>query len=53
VETELDLGDYSEIIRVKRDLTLCELLRRRHPLCLLISIYLLFLLKFVFALSLV
>jgi hypothetical protein len=25
VETELDLGDHLEWIRVKRDLTLCEL----------------------------
>jgi hypothetical protein len=28
VETELDLGDHSERIRVKRDLALCELLNR-------------------------
>jgi hypothetical protein len=28
VETELDLGDRSERIRVERDLALCELLNR-------------------------
>jgi hypothetical protein len=55
VETELDLGDRSERIRVERDPPLCELLNgdvgggqtlgtNLVSLCLLISIYLLFLL---------
>jgi hypothetical protein len=59
VETELDLGDRSEWIRVERDLTLCELHNRgvgircgwpnfRKKSCVLVSlilIYFLFLFK--------
>jgi hypothetical protein len=63
VETELDLVDRSEWIRVERDLTLCELYNRdvgilcgwpnfKKKSCVfvpLISIYFLFLFKFVLA----
>jgi hypothetical protein len=63
VETELDLGDRSNRIKVERDPTLCELLNRdvgnlcgwpnfRNKSCVFCacpSIYLLFLLKFVLA----
>jgi hypothetical protein len=66
VESELDLGDCSEWIRVERDLPLCELhngdvgilcgwLNFRKKSCVfvpLILIYFLFLLKFVLAWSL-
>jgi hypothetical protein len=62
VETELDLGDRLEWIRVERDTTLCELhngdvgiicgwsnFRRKSCVFVpLISIYFLFLFKFVF-----
>jgi hypothetical protein len=61
VQTELDLGDRSEWIRVKRDLTLCDLhngdvfilcgwsnLEKKSCVFVpLISIYFLFLFKFV------
>jgi hypothetical protein len=63
VETELDVGDRSEWIRVERDLALCELHNQdvgilcgwpifRKKSCVfvpLISIYFLFLFKFVLA----
>jgi hypothetical protein len=63
VETELDLGDRSEWIRVERDLALCELHNRgvgilcgwlnfEKKSCVfvpLILIYFLFLFKFVLA----
>jgi hypothetical protein len=63
VEIELDLGDHSEWIRVERDSALCELHNRdvdiicgwpnfRKKSCVfvpLISIYFLFLFKFVLA----
>jgi hypothetical protein len=63
VETELDLADRSEWIRVERDLALCELYNRdvgilcgwpnfKKKSCVfvpLISIYFLFLFKFVLA----
>jgi hypothetical protein len=63
VETKLDLSDHSERVRVERDMALCELLNgdvgnicgwlnfenKSCLLCLLISIYLLFLLKFALA----
>jgi hypothetical protein len=63
VETELDLGDRSEWIRVERDPSLCELhnggigifcgwLNFERKSCVfvpLISIYFLFLFKFVLA----
>jgi hypothetical protein len=63
VETELDLGDRSEWIRVERDLALCELHNRdvgilcgwpnfEKKSCVfvpLISIYFLFLFMFVLA----
>jgi hypothetical protein len=66
VKTELDLGDHSEWIRVERDLTLCELhngdidilcgwLNFRKKYCVfmpLISIYFIFLFKFILAKSL-
>jgi hypothetical protein len=61
VETELDLGDHSEWIRVERDPALCDLHNRdvdilcewanfRKKSCVLVPlilIYLLFLFKFV------
>jgi hypothetical protein len=63
VETELDLGDHSEWIRIERDMTLCELhnedvgilcrwLNIGKKSCVfvpLILIYFLFLFKFVLA----
>jgi hypothetical protein len=63
VETEVDLGDHSEWIRVERDLTLCELHngdvgilygwpnfgKRSYVFVPLISIYFPFLFMFVFA----
>jgi hypothetical protein len=63
VKTELDLADRSEWIRVERDLALCELYNRdvgilcgwpnfKKKSCVfvpLISIYFLFLFKFVLA----
>jgi hypothetical protein len=66
VETKLDLGNHSEWIRVKRDLALCELHNRDVGIlcgwmnfgkksCVfvpLISIYFLFLFKFVLAYNL-
>jgi hypothetical protein len=61
VEIELDLGDHLELIRVKRDLTLCELhngdvgilyrwlnfIKKSCVFVPLILIYFLFLFKFV------
>jgi hypothetical protein len=63
VEIELDIGDCSEWIRVERDLTLCELHngdvgtfcgwpnfgKKSCVFVPLISIYFLFLFKFIFA----
>jgi hypothetical protein len=63
VETEVDLGDHSEWIRVERDLTLCELHngdvrilygwpnfgKKSYVFVPLISIYFPFLFMFVFA----
>jgi hypothetical protein len=63
VETEVDLGDHSEWIRVERDLTLCELHngdvgilygwpnfgKRSYVFVPLILIYFPFLFMFVFA----